>query len=72
MPTARLTEVMTLSKQLSHEEKLRLIEYVAHDLQRTSPPPRLSWHEARGLGKEVWVDVDVESYIDTLRHEWDR
>jgi hypothetical protein len=72
MRTARLIEVMTLSQQLSHEEKLRLIEYVAHDLQCTSPLPRLSWHEARGLGKGVWRDVDVERYIDTLRHEWDR
>jgi hypothetical protein len=55
MPTARLTEAMTLSQRLSHEEKLRLIEYVAQDLQRTSPPTlivaRGPWVRQGGVGK---------------------
>ena len=73
MQTTGLTEIITLIEKLSPEEKRQLIEYVARDLQRTpSAPVRLSWKDARGLGKGIWVGVDVDQYIDALRHEWDR
>ena len=27
--------------------------------------------ELRGLGKEIWQDVDAQKYVDSLRKEWD-
>jgi len=73
MQTAGLTEVISLAEKLNPEEKLQLIERLARDLQRTSQsPPRLSWKEARGLGKEIWEGVEVDHYIDALRNEWER
>jgi hypothetical protein len=73
MSTTNLAEVIPLVEKLSPEEKLQLIEYVAHDLQRKpQPPSRLSWRDARGLGKEIWEGVDVDRYIDELRNEWER
>ena len=73
MQTTGLTEIITLAEKLSPEEKLRLIERLARDLQRTSQsPPRLSWREACGLGKEIWEGVEVNCYIDALRDEWER
>lgn len=73
MRTTNLTEVLTLIRKLSTAEKLQLVEYLAHDLrQREQPTPRLSWREARGLGKEIWKGVDIAQYIDELRNEWDR
>lgn len=73
MQRAGLTAIITLIEQLSPEEKRQLIEYVARDLQRTpSAPVRLSWQDARGLGKDIWAGVDVDQYIDVLRQEWDR
>jgi len=36
------------------------------------PAPK-SWAKyMRGLGKEVWKNVDVDKYISDLRDEWDR
>jgi hypothetical protein len=68
-----LTEVITLAEQLSSEEKLQLIEHIARELQRKAQPsPCLSWKEASGLGKEIWDEIDVDRYIDTLRDEWER
>jgi hypothetical protein len=73
MQRAGLTAIITLIEQLSPEEKRQLIEYVVRDLQQTpSVPVRLSWKDARGLGKDIWEGVDVDQYIDALRHEWDR
>ena len=68
MQTTGLAEIIALVDKLSPEEKRQLIEYVARDLQRTpSAPVRLSWQEARGLGKDIWAGVDVDQYIDALR-----
>jgi len=54
MPTTGLIEIIALAEKLSPEEKLRLIERLARDLQRTSQSsPRLSWREACGLGKAI-------------------
>ena len=34
------------------------------------PKPR-SWAEySLGLGEEIWKNVDIDKYIDTLRDEW--
>jgi hypothetical protein len=73
MQTTGLAEIITLIEKLSHEEKRQLIEYVARDLQRTpSAPIRLSWQDARGLGKDIWAGVDVNQYMHALRQEWER
>jgi hypothetical protein len=73
MNATNLAEVIPLVEKLNPEEKLQLIEHVARDLQRKpQPTPRLSWKDARGLGKEIWEGVDVDRYIDKLRNEWER
>jgi hypothetical protein len=67
-----LTEIVALVEQLNPEEQLQLIEHIARGLQRTpQPAPCLSWKEASGLGKEIWEEIDVDRYIDTLRDEWE-
>jgi hypothetical protein len=73
MSATNFTEVIALVEKLSPKEKLQLIGHLAHNLQQESQPtPRLSWKDARGLGKEIWEGVDVDRYIDDLRNEWDR
>jgi hypothetical protein len=73
MHATSFNEVVVLVEKLSSEEKLRLIERVARDLQQQpQATPRLSWKDAQGLGKEIWEGVDVDQYIDALRDEWDR
>lgn len=73
MSAVSLAEIIPLVEKLSPEDKLQLIEHIAHELQHKSQaPPRLSWKDARGLGKEIWEGVDVDKYIDELRNEWDR
>jgi hypothetical protein len=54
-------------------EQLRLISELTYDLTRKlNPRPRRSIMELRGLGKEIWQDVDVDEYIKEERSSWDR
>jgi hypothetical protein len=33
---------------------------------------KLSWRALRGLGKEIWHDIDGQEYVNRLRDEWER
>jgi hypothetical protein len=34
--------------------------------------PTLSWHDAVGLGKEIWEGIDAQEYVNQLRDEWEK
>ena len=61
-------------KILSLHERLQLMELLARDLARETPlssNSRSNIFQLRGLGKEVWEDVNVEDYIKESRTERD-
>lgn len=33
---------------------------------------KVSWHDAYGLGKEIWEGIDAQEYVNELRDEWER
>ena len=72
--TDRLEEVYEkYVKSLPPGERLRLLEMTARDLALTAPlaPQKRSILELRGLGKEIWQGIDAQTYVDSLREEWD-
>ena len=72
--TDRLEEVYEKHvKSLPPGERLRLLEMTAHDLALTTPlaSQKRSILELRGLGKEIWQGIEVQTYVDGLREEWD-
>jgi hypothetical protein len=71
MKTTNLAEIMPLVEKLSPEDKLQLIERVAHELRQSQADQARHWREFRGLGKEIWQGIDTQAYIDKLRDEWD-
>ena len=72
MGAVNLAKIIPLVEKLSSEEKLQLIEHVAHELRQPQTGQVRHWREFRGLGKEIWQGVDVDKYINDLRDEWDR
>ena len=72
MSATNLAEIIPLVEKLTPEEKLQLIEYVAHELRETKIGQVRHWRDFRGLGKEIWQEIDSQAYIDKLRDEWDR
>ena len=67
-----VAEVLEQVKALSPEERNELANLLIGlvDLDTTSLQRRLS--ELRGVGKEIWQDVDAQAYVDQMRDEWDQ
>jgi hypothetical protein len=62
-----LEEILDAAKRLTPEERTRL----ASELVRDSAEPLHEVTELRGLGKEVWGNIDAQEYVDSERDSWD-
>ena len=62
-------------KPMPSAERLRLIELTEREMAETpSLPvvmPKRSIMELRGLGAEMWQDIEAQEYVHELREEWD-
>lgn len=72
MSISKLEQIETLMEELAPEEQLLLIERLAHRLRQVKVSTVRHWRDFRGLGKEIWQGVDTQTYIDSLRDEWER
>jgi hypothetical protein len=52
--------------------RLQLISRIAEDLVSDAPTGKRRITELRGLGKEVWQNVDAQKYVESLRSEWEQ
>jgi len=74
MPTEAYREVVYQVQQLTDDEKLQLLQDIAAMLRhqgKAYPRRKHSIKELRGLGKEIWQNMDVEKYIEEERNSWD-
>ena len=39
-------------------------------MKKTEPEEQLSLKNLKGLGKEIWQDIDVDEYIKKERESW--
>jgi hypothetical protein len=66
-------EILQWAKTLSVQERKELVRLLVDSLDVPEEVPcqqrRLS--ELRGLGKEIWEDIDAQEYVNQLRSEWD-
>ena len=73
MTTPNYEEVLTLVKQLTFEEQIMLLEDLTAMVHRQrAEEPEHNIMEFKGVGKETWVGIDVEAYINEERDSWDR
>lgn len=68
-----LQEMIQEAQKLSVEEREKLAQALQamslRSPQQTSNKYRLS--DIRGLGADIWHDIDVQQYVDDSRDEWD-
>ena len=63
--------VLKLAQQLEPAEQLRLLETLAASVRyHLISPTSHSILELRGLGKEIWTNLDVTDYIEEERNSW--
>jgi hypothetical protein len=69
-----LQEVLREAESLTLEEQSQLIKLlldrVLPNAEKQADMPH-SLKELRGLGKEIWEDMDAQDYINQQRDEWD-
>lgn len=72
MPTPTYSDVLSRAQQLEPADQLRLAEeLVARIRRQLSSAGQRSIRELRGLGKEVWEEIDAQAYVDMERDSWD-
>ncbi len=72
MSGAVYEELLSRIEDLSPDEQLSLMEQLAISLRRrVGRGKRHDILELRGLGKEIWQNVDAQQYVDQERSSWD-
>ena len=71
--STRYAETLKQVQNLTAQDQLRLLEELAALVRRQmNPEPQHNLMELQGLGKEIWEDVDAQTYVDQERASSDR
>jgi len=66
-------ELLEQAKNLTPEEQLKLVENLSILIRqqlKMTPKLKRSILELRGLGKEIWENIDAQEYINQERDSW--
>ncbi|MDJ0501904.1 MAG: hypothetical protein PX483_13810 [Nostocales cyanobacterium LE14-WE4] len=66
-------ELLQQAKNLTPEEQLKLVENLSILIRqqlKMTPKPKRSILELRGLGKEIWGNIDAQEYVNQERDSW--
>ena len=66
-------KLLQQAKSLTPEEQLKLVEDLSILIRqqvKMTPKPKRSILELRGLGKEIWVNIDAQEYVNQERDSW--
>jgi hypothetical protein len=61
-----IEELIQAVSRLAPEERARLVRALAQNILE----PEHEITELRGLGKEVWNNIDAQDYINVERDSW--
>lgn len=64
-----LEEIYERAQALDADERKTLVKMLVDSFD---PIPRHKLTELRGLGAEIWQEIDTAQYINDLRDEWDK
>jgi hypothetical protein len=71
MSTYTYNEILNQVERLTPDEQRQLIRDIEAMLHgQLKPKHRHSIMELKGLGKEIWKDIDVAEYIRQEREAW--
>ena len=64
-----ISQILSEIYPLELDEKLKLLELIAHNINSTSKQKYLDWNKLYGLGKGVWNGEDAQVFINNLRED---
>lgn len=56
--------------KLTYREQLILISKLAVSLKNLKTGKKRKLSELKGLGKEIWRNINADDYVTNLRDEW--
>ena len=56
---------------LDYTDKLHLLSHIMKDLIKLGAKTKHNLTELRGLGKDIWQNRDIDSYIQNERALWE-
>lgn len=73
MTTAEYEQIANMARQLGLKERLQLLQEllgtISSDVAETGS--KRSIFELKGVGAEMWREIDVDEYIRQERASWD-
>ena len=73
MMIANYEHVLNLARQLELTEQLKLLCDLLNDISSDVSTEREGKHsisEIKGLGPDVWQDIDIADYLQQERNSW--
>ena len=72
MATASYKSALRLAVSLSQEDQIRLIQELTVKTRNPEKPDEIqhSIMELCGLGKEIWIGIDAQKYVQNERSSW--
>ena len=62
-------EMLEKFQHLTYEEQSKLLDDLKY-IHQASLEPRHDITELKGLGKEIWKDIDAQEYVNRERESW--
>ena len=56
---------------LNYTDKLHLLSYITDNLIKSNTKIKHQLSELKGLGKEMWQNKNIDSYIKNERESWE-
>lgn len=73
MMIANYNNVLNLARRLELKEQLQLLRALLGEISSDVSGDNVQEHsilELRGLGLEVWQDIDIAEYVQQERNSW--
>jgi hypothetical protein len=67
-----LQQIITEIEKLDYESKISLMTRILSLLRREDQKnPAIPITKLQGLGKNIWLNIDIESWLKTERESWE-
>ena len=69
--TNHINQILSQIEGLSYDEKVEVMDRIIHSLKKQKLTARQGLNSLKGLGKDLWKNINVNEYIDSQRKTWD-
>ena len=69
--TNNVNQILSQIEGLSYDEKVEVMDRIIHSFKKQKLTTRQGLSSLKGLGKDLWKNINVDEYIDSQRKTWD-